>query len=155
MSNCDDPFQICFLCMKTRFGFFSWGVRCQLCKQQVCSKCSTKVRYIIIAIVSDSTCIWIVVLIFSTSMAFLYFHRWGFRWSTSRGSRSPRFRGRLRQGSRRRRRQTRRTRTRWGRPRRRQRCGVETRDWLIGRSRYTTLRNSKSKLRWEPLVFHS
>ena len=39
----NDSFQICFLCMKTRFGFFSWGVRCQLCKQQVCSKCSTKV----------------------------------------------------------------------------------------------------------------
>ena len=31
--------------MKTRFGFFSWGVRCQLCKQQVCSKCSTKVVF--------------------------------------------------------------------------------------------------------------
>ena len=36
--------KICFLCMKTRFGFFSWGVRCQLCKQQVCSKCSTKLN---------------------------------------------------------------------------------------------------------------
>ncbi len=35
--------QICFLCMKTRFSFFTWGVRCQLCKQQVCAKCSSKV----------------------------------------------------------------------------------------------------------------
>jgi spire-like protein len=35
--------KICFLCMKTRFGFFIWGVRCQLCNQQVCNKCSTKV----------------------------------------------------------------------------------------------------------------
>ena len=32
--------------MKTRFGFFSWGVRCQLCKQQVCSLCSTKMTEI-------------------------------------------------------------------------------------------------------------
>ncbi|XP_059089116.1 protein spire-like isoform X2 [Tigriopus californicus] len=36
--------KICFLCMKTRFGIFVWGVRCQLCKQQVCSKCSSKMR---------------------------------------------------------------------------------------------------------------
>eukprot|EP00095_Tigriopus_kingsejongensis_P011473 maker-scaffold626_size122949-snap-gene-0.27 protein:Tk11473 transcript:maker-scaffold626_size122949-snap-gene-0.27-mRNA-1 annotation:"spire " len=36
--------KICFLCMKTRFGLFVWGVRCQLCKQQVCNKCSSKTR---------------------------------------------------------------------------------------------------------------
>ncbi len=35
--------KVCFLCMKTRFTFFTWGVRCQLCKQQVCAKCSSKV----------------------------------------------------------------------------------------------------------------
>ena len=36
--------KICFLCMKTRFGLFTWGVRCQLCHQQVCSKCSKKMH---------------------------------------------------------------------------------------------------------------
>ena len=36
--------KICFLCMKTRFGFFTWGVRCQLCQQQVCQKCSKKMN---------------------------------------------------------------------------------------------------------------
>ncbi len=34
--------------MKTRFGFFVWGTRCQLCNQQVCSKCSTKVKQLLI-----------------------------------------------------------------------------------------------------------
>ena len=130
MNNYEDPFQICFLCMKTRFGFFSWGVRCQLCKQQICSKCSTKVRRVCkFAIIH-----YIFTFKLSSPMTY-YFRRWGFRWSTSRGSRSPRFRGHLRPGSLHRRR-TRRTRTRsrrWGRLRRRQRCGVETRDWRIGR----------------------
>ena len=36
--------KVCFLCMKTRFGFFSRGVKCELCSRQVCAKCSTKVK---------------------------------------------------------------------------------------------------------------
>ena len=28
-------FQICFLCMKTKFGIFNWGCRCQMCSQMV------------------------------------------------------------------------------------------------------------------------
>ena len=28
-------FQICFLCMKTKFGIFNWGCRCQMCSQLV------------------------------------------------------------------------------------------------------------------------
>ena len=37
-------FQICFLCMKTRFGLFSRGTRCEMCSQVVCSKCFNKVE---------------------------------------------------------------------------------------------------------------
>lgn len=37
--------KICFLCMKTRFGFFGpRGIECRLCKRIVCKKCSTKMR---------------------------------------------------------------------------------------------------------------
>lgn len=37
--------KICFLCMKTRFGFFGpRGTNCRLCKRTVCKKCVTKVR---------------------------------------------------------------------------------------------------------------
>ena len=36
--------KVCFLCMKTRFGFFSRGCKCELCSRQVCAKCSTKVK---------------------------------------------------------------------------------------------------------------
>ena len=36
--------KICFLCMKTRFGFFNRGIKCELCSRQVCTKCYTKVR---------------------------------------------------------------------------------------------------------------
>jgi len=36
--------KICFLCMKTRFGMFNWGTRCQMCSQQVCARCSSKMR---------------------------------------------------------------------------------------------------------------
>jgi len=36
--------KVCFLCMKTRFGFFSRGCKCELCSRQVCAKCSTKMR---------------------------------------------------------------------------------------------------------------
>ena len=35
--------KVCFLCMKTRFGFFNRGCKCELCTRQVCSKCTTKV----------------------------------------------------------------------------------------------------------------
>ena len=38
-------FQMCFLCMKTRFGLFSRGTQCEMCKQVVCSKCFNKVQY--------------------------------------------------------------------------------------------------------------
>jgi len=35
--------RVCFLCMKTRFGFWAgYGCKCQLCKQKVCQKCSAK-----------------------------------------------------------------------------------------------------------------
>ena len=37
-------FQVCFLCMRTRFTLFSWGVRCALCCRQVCAKCSGRMR---------------------------------------------------------------------------------------------------------------
>lgn len=37
--------KICFLCMKTRFGFFGpRGTTCRLCKRTVCKKCITKMR---------------------------------------------------------------------------------------------------------------
>ena len=36
--------KVCFLCMKTRFGFFNRGCKCELCSRQVCTKCSTKVQ---------------------------------------------------------------------------------------------------------------
>ena len=37
--------KVCFLCMKTRFGFFSRGCKCEMCSRQVCTKCSTKVHF--------------------------------------------------------------------------------------------------------------
>ncbi len=36
--------QVCFLCMKTKFGLFSRGQKCEMCKQIVCHRCYTKVR---------------------------------------------------------------------------------------------------------------
>jgi len=36
--------KVCFLCMKTRFGLFSRGQKCDMCKQIVCSKCHTKMN---------------------------------------------------------------------------------------------------------------
>jgi len=33
---------ICFQCKKTKFGFFSKSIKCPLCSQTVCAKCSTK-----------------------------------------------------------------------------------------------------------------
>ncbi|XP_071539533.1 protein spire homolog 1 isoform X2 [Panulirus ornatus] len=37
--------KICFLCMKTRFGFFGpRGTNCRLCRRTVCKKCVTKMR---------------------------------------------------------------------------------------------------------------
>lgn len=35
--------KVCFLCMKTRFGIFTWSYQCQLCHHTVCSGCLTKV----------------------------------------------------------------------------------------------------------------
>ena len=35
--------KICFLCMKSKFGFFNRGMKCELCSRQVCTKCYTKV----------------------------------------------------------------------------------------------------------------
>jgi len=36
--------KVCFLCMKTRFGFLRRGCKCELCKQQICVKCCTKMN---------------------------------------------------------------------------------------------------------------
>lgn len=37
--------KVCFLCMKTRFGFFGpRGQQCRLCNRVVCSKCHSKMR---------------------------------------------------------------------------------------------------------------
>ena len=36
--------RLCFLCLTTRFGLFSRGVRCAVCHQTVCSKCSVRMR---------------------------------------------------------------------------------------------------------------
>ena len=36
--------QLCFLCKKARFGIFSRGSKCEMCKQSVCGKCQSKVR---------------------------------------------------------------------------------------------------------------
>jgi len=36
--------KVCFLCMKTRFGIFSRGQKCEMCKQIVCAKCHTKMN---------------------------------------------------------------------------------------------------------------
>jgi len=36
--------KICFLCMKTKFGIFSRGTKCQMCSQLVCNKCFAKMR---------------------------------------------------------------------------------------------------------------
>ena len=39
--------RICFLCMKVKFGLFTWAYTCKLCRHSVCSKCITKVSYLI------------------------------------------------------------------------------------------------------------
>lgn len=36
--------KICFLCLRTRFSIFQWGVQCKLCSRTVCSKCYSKMR---------------------------------------------------------------------------------------------------------------
>jgi len=36
--------RICFLCMKTKFGIFIRGQKCDMCKQMICTKCHTKMR---------------------------------------------------------------------------------------------------------------
>lgn len=36
--------KVCFLCMKTRFGLFSRGQKCEMCKQMVCNRCHTKMN---------------------------------------------------------------------------------------------------------------
>jgi len=36
--------KVCFLCMKTRFGIFSRGQKCDMCKQTVCARCHTKMN---------------------------------------------------------------------------------------------------------------
>ncbi len=35
--------KVCFLCMRTKFGLFSRGQKCDMCKQTVCARCFTKV----------------------------------------------------------------------------------------------------------------
>lgn len=40
--------KVCFLCLRTRFTLFgNWGVQCKLCHRTVCSKCHSKVRFLI------------------------------------------------------------------------------------------------------------
>lgn len=36
--------KVCFLCMKTKFGIFSRGHNCEMCKQLVCARCQSKMR---------------------------------------------------------------------------------------------------------------
>eukprot|EP00094_Tigriopus_californicus_P001518 TCALIF_01470-PA protein Name:"Similar to spir Protein spire (Drosophila melanogaster)" AED:0.07 eAED:0.11 QI:767/0.83/0.85/1/0.16/0.57/7/0/533 len=36
--------KVCFLCMKTRFGLFCRGNKCEMCKQLVCQKCHSKMK---------------------------------------------------------------------------------------------------------------
>nr|XP_040567621.1 protein spire homolog 1-like isoform X2 [Lepeophtheirus salmonis] len=36
--------KVCFLCMRTRFGIFTWSHKCQMCQQFVCNKCSSKMN---------------------------------------------------------------------------------------------------------------
>ena len=38
--------KVCFLCMKTKFGLFSWGYQCKLCQHTVCYACLGKVNYV-------------------------------------------------------------------------------------------------------------
>ena len=35
---------MCFHCMKTKFGLFYRGQKCEMCKQSFCNKCFTKMR---------------------------------------------------------------------------------------------------------------
>merc|ERR1712045_71576 len=36
--------KICFHCLKTKFGIFSRGQKCEMCKQLFCNRCHTKMR---------------------------------------------------------------------------------------------------------------
>eukprot|EP00095_Tigriopus_kingsejongensis_P007765 maker-scaffold154_size301342-snap-gene-1.12 protein:Tk07765 transcript:maker-scaffold154_size301342-snap-gene-1.12-mRNA-1 annotation:"protein spire" len=36
--------KVCFLCMKTRFGLFCRGNKCEMCKQLVCQRCYSKMK---------------------------------------------------------------------------------------------------------------
>lgn len=36
--------RVCFLCISTRFSLFNRGQKCQICKQNVCSKCISRMR---------------------------------------------------------------------------------------------------------------
>lgn len=57
--------KVCFLCLRTRFSLFAWGVQCKLCARTVCSKCYSKVnkknqtnkidRFLFAVWMSDST----------------------------------------------------------------------------------------------------
>ena len=59
--------KVCFLCMKTRFGFFNRGCKCELCTRQVCSKCTTKVIFTFFFIFDKGVKILKSTFIFSTS----------------------------------------------------------------------------------------
>ena len=39
--------KVCFVCMTAKFGIFSRGQKCQMCKQMVCGRCCSKVRDIV------------------------------------------------------------------------------------------------------------
>lgn len=36
--------KVCFLCLRTRFTIWQWGVKCKLCQRTVCAKCYSKVH---------------------------------------------------------------------------------------------------------------
>lgn len=36
--------KVCFHCLKTKFGIFSRGQKCEICKQLFCNRCHTKMR---------------------------------------------------------------------------------------------------------------
>jgi len=36
--------RLCFLCLTTRFGLFTRGTKCQVCRQTVCSRCCARMR---------------------------------------------------------------------------------------------------------------
>ena len=63
-------FQICFHCMKTKFGLFYRGQCCEMCKQTFCTKCHTKVSTLFIHRGFDR--FYIYLYVFFVHLAILY-----------------------------------------------------------------------------------